>query len=107
MTFLSTIIKDADIQTLRRLTDHFREKFPSGVVALGSISGGKPMIIAAVTNDLVKKGLHAGNLVREIARFVDGSGGGKPDLAQAGGKDASQLDKALFMARQWVEEHLK
>jgi alanyl-tRNA synthetase len=107
VTYLTAIIKNADPLTLRRLTDLFREKFPSGVVALGSVLDGKPLIIAAVTNDLVKKGLHAGNLVREIERFVDGSGGGKPDLAQAGGKDPTKLPEAMDHVISYIKANLK
>lgn len=107
VTYLSAIIKNADSLALRRLTDLFRETFPSGVVALGSILDGKPLIIAAVTNDLVKKGLHAGNLVREIARFVDGGGGGKPDLAQAGGKDPTKLPEAMDHVVSYIKTNLK
>jgi alanyl-tRNA synthetase len=107
VTYLSAIIKNADSLALRRLTDLFREKYPSGVVALASILDGKPLIIAAVTNDLVQKGLHAGNLVREIARFVDGGGGGKPDLAQAGGKDPTKLPEAMEHVVSYIKTNLK
>jgi alanyl-tRNA synthetase len=89
------------------LTDLFRDKFPSGVIALGSILDGKPLIIAAVTNDLVNRGLHAGNLVREIAKIVDGGGGGKPDLAQAGGKDPTKLPEAMDHVLSYIKTNLK
>jgi alanyl-tRNA synthetase len=65
------------------------------VVVLGAVINSKPTIIAAVTQDLVQRGLHAGNLVKEVARVVGGGGGGKPTMAQAGGKDAARLDEAL------------
>jgi len=107
VTYLSAIIKNADPLTLRRLTDLFREKFPSGAIALGSILDGKPLVIVAVTNDLVKRGLHAGNLVREIATYVDGGGGGKPDLAQAGGKDPSKLPEAMDHLITYIKANLK
>jgi alanyl-tRNA synthetase len=65
------------------------------VVVLGAVVKDKPSLIAAVTKDLTKQGLNAGNLVREVAKVVGGGGGGSPTMAQAGGKDAAKLDEAL------------
>lgn len=105
---LAASLPGADIDTLREMTDRFRQKYPTGVAVLATVSKDeRPIVIATITEDLVQRGLHAGDLVKHIAQPLGGSGGGRPTLAQAGGKDASQLDKALFMARQWVEEHLK
>ncbi len=69
------------------------------MAVLGTVMDGRPMIVAAVTDDLVKRGLHAGNLVKELAGMLGGSGGGRPNMAQAGGKDASRLPEALQKAR--------
>lgn len=105
---LAASLPGADVDTLREMTDRFRQKYPTGVAVLATVSkDGRPLVIASVTEDLIPRGLHAGELVKHVAQPLGGSGGGKPTLAQAGGKDAGQLDKALFMARQWVEEHLK
>jgi alanyl-tRNA synthetase len=105
---LAASLPDADVDTLREMTDRFRQKYPSGVAVLATVSKDeRPVVIAAVTEDLIPRGLHAGELVKHIAKPLGGSGGGRPTLAQAGGKDASQLDQALVMARQWIEEHLK
>jgi alanyl-tRNA synthetase len=105
---LAARLPDADIDTLREMTDRFRQKYPTGVAVLATVSKDeRPVVIATITEDLIQRGLHAGELVKHIATPLGGSGGGRPTLAQAGGKDASQLDKALTMARQWVEEHLK
>jgi alanyl-tRNA synthetase len=65
---------------------------------------GKPMIIATVTQDLTSRGLHAGKLVKEVAQVVGGGGGGKPTMAQAGGKDPSRLEEALARVESLVSE---
>lgn len=105
---LAAKLPGADVETLRDMTDRFRQKYPSGIAVLATITEDKrPVVIATITDDLVKRGLHAGELVKYVAQPLGGSGGGKPGLAQAGGKDASQLDQALSRVRQWVEEHLE
>jgi alanyl-tRNA synthetase len=99
---LSALVPDADADTLRAMTDRFRQAHPSGVCVLGSVVDGKPVIIAAVSDDLVKQGLHAGNLVKQIAAVIDGSGGGKPNLAQAGGKNPEKLGDGLAMVEKLI-----
>ena len=99
-------IPDADAEVLRELTDRFRASHPSGVVVLASKHAGRPLLVAAVSKDLVARGLHAGELVKEIARPIGGSGGGKPTLAQAGGKDAGRIPEALGLVEGWVKTHL-
>jgi alanyl-tRNA synthetase len=104
---LTAIIEEAEADTLRELCDRFRQRHPSGVVVLASVSpSGKPILVAAVTDDLVKRGLHAGELVKFVAAPLGGGGGGRPTLAQAGGKDASKLGQALDSVKGWVTEHL-
>jgi alanyl-tRNA synthetase len=80
---------------LRELADRMRNKMGSGVVALGAEADGKAVLLVAITKDLVERGLRAGDYVREMAKEIGGRGGGKPDLAQAGGPDPSGLDRAL------------
>ena len=80
---------------LREMTDWLRDRMGSGIVVLGAVLNDRPAIVAAVTPDLVGKGFHAGNIVKKVAALVGGSGGGRPELAQAGGKDASKLDEAM------------
>jgi alanyl-tRNA synthetase len=99
-------IPGADADTLRLMADNFRTRHPSGVVVLASVSDDRPQLIAAVTEDLVKRGLHAGELVKFVAAPLGGGGGGRPTLAQAGGKDASQLPQALAGVQAWVEKKL-
>jgi alanyl-tRNA synthetase len=71
---------------------------------LGTVLGGRPALVAAVTSDLVERGVDAGKLVREMARIVGGGGGGKPTMAQAGGRDPSRLKEALSQAPRMLEE---
>ena len=103
---LAGIIPEADADTLRRLGDRFRQDHPSGVVVLGSVADERPLVVAAVSQDLVGRGVHAGEVVKAAAQVMGGGGGGKPTMAQAGGKDASRLPEALEVARNWVRSHL-
>ena len=103
---LTAILPEANRDTLRDMTDRFRQQTQSGVAVLGAVIDDKPALIAAVTDDLVQKGLKAGDLVQVVAEVVGGSGGGRPNMAQAGGKDASKLAEALTKVVPWVEEKL-
>lgn len=104
---LTAQLSEADADTLRLMTDQFRQRYPSGVVVLGSISkDGRPILIAAVTDDLVKRGLNAGELVKHVAAPLGGGGGGRPTLAQAGGKDSGKLPEALASVQTWVATKL-
>lgn len=103
---LATTLPGADANTLRQMADRFRQRYPSGVAVLASVSNGSPILIAAVTEDLVARGLHAGDLVKSVAQPLGGGGGGRPTLGQAGGKDASKLEEALNGVTRWVEKRL-
>ncbi|HQP09312.1 MAG TPA: DHHA1 domain-containing protein, partial [Anaerolineaceae bacterium] len=92
---LAVSIQHANADILRNMADLFRNRYKSGVVVLGTVVEDKPMLIAAVTDDLVQKGISANDIVKVIAPAIGGSGGGRPALAQAGGKDPSRLDDAL------------
>jgi alanyl-tRNA synthetase len=91
---LATRVDGLDDKALRELADQLKDKLGSGVVALGATDGTKVSLIASVTKDLAKR-FPAGNLIKQIAPLVGGNGGGRPDFAQAGGKDPSGLDAAL------------
>ena len=93
-------------ERMREMTDSLREHLGSSVIVLAAILEGKPVLVAAVTPDLVEKGLHAGKLVGQLARVVGGGGGGRPTMAQAGGRDASKLQQAIDLVRPQVEEAL-
>ncbi len=86
---------DLSTDQLRDLADRVRDQLGSGVVVLASPQDGKVHFVAAVSKDLVSKKVHAGNIVREVAKLADGNGGGRPDMATAGGKDAQKTDFAL------------
>ena len=87
---------------MRNLADKFKEKISSGVMVLGSASGNKALMITIVSQDLVGR-FHAGKIVKEIAAVVGGSGGGRPDMAQAGGSRPEKLDEALEKAYGVIE----
>ncbi len=89
---------------LREMSDWFRDRLKTGVVVLGTVMDKRPILIAAVTPDLVTRGLDAGKIVRQVAQILGGGGGGKPTLAEAGGKDAAKLPDALAMVKQIVAE---
>jgi alanyl-tRNA synthetase len=104
---LTGLVPNASAEVLRELTDRFRTEHPTGVAVLASAPEGKPVIVAAVSQDLVARGLHAGEMVKAVAAEVGGGGGGKPQLAQAGGKDPSRLPDALRLVPGWIEAHLR
>jgi len=103
---LAAEVEAASAEILREMTDWFRDRLGSGVIVLGAVMNDKPGFVAAVTPDLVKRGLHAGKLVKSTALIVGGGGGGKPTLAQAGGRDASKLKEALDAVPDLVRKSL-
>jgi len=108
VSVLAVKLENADADTLRQMTDRFRQRYASGVVALGSVTDdARPMIVVAITDDLTKRGLHAGEMVRTIGQVIGGSGGGRPTLAQAGGKDAGRLKEALDQVLPFVRARLR
>jgi alanyl-tRNA synthetase len=103
---LAVRVDAGDIDTMRQMTDWFRDKLGSSVVVVGSLINQKPMLVAAATDDLIQRGVHAGNLVRDAAKIIGGGGGGRPNMAQAGGSQADKLDDALSSVTEWVTAHL-
>ena len=94
---IKVLAKKVSVDTpaaLRDLADRFRDKIKSGVVALGSLAGSKVLLIVVVTKDLTNR-FHAGEIVKQVAPVVGGGGGGRPDMAQAGGTRPDKLDEAL------------
>jgi alanyl-tRNA synthetase len=100
------IIPNASMDTLRSLTDRFRSAHSSGIIVLASSEQGRPLLVAAITKDLVERGLDATELVKAAAAEVGGGGGGRPTLAQAGGNNSSRLPQALERVDEWVTAHL-
>ncbi|OGO33520.1 MAG: alanine--tRNA ligase [Chloroflexi bacterium RBG_16_54_18] len=104
---LAMKLPGVDAQVLREMCDRFRRRFPSSVAVLGTVEAeDRPLVVASVSDDLVKRGLNASELVKYLASYLGGGGGGRPTLAQAGGKDASRLDEALDKVPVWVAEKL-
>jgi alanyl-tRNA synthetase len=87
-------VEVTDRSAMRQMVDDLRAKLQSGVIVLASVADGKVALIAAVTKDLTAK-LDAGKIVKQAAAYVEGSGGGRKDLAEAGGKNPSRLDESL------------
>jgi alanyl-tRNA synthetase len=102
---LATKIDNADAKSLRELADKLRDKLKSCVLVLGAAIDGKVALIAAVTPDLTSR-IKAGDLVNHVATQVGGKGGGKPDMAQAGGVHPEKLDDALTSAVTWISSKL-
>jgi alanyl-tRNA synthetase len=99
---LAAQVNAGDMDSLRSIVDEMKVKLGSAVIALGAAADGKVLLVAAVTPDLAAQGFHAGKLIKEAAAVCGGSGGGKPEMAQAGGKDAAKLGEALRLIEELV-----
>ncbi|MCM8746633.1 alanine--tRNA ligase [Thermomicrobium sp. CFH 73360] len=104
---VSARIEVPSLDVLRRLGDRLRERIGSGVIILGTAIENRPTILAMATRDAVQRGVHAGRVVQVVAPLLGGRGGGRADMAQGGGADASRLDEALAAARAEVERQLR
>ena len=102
ISFLIKNLDGTDAKTLRTYIDNAKNKLKSGIVVAGSVADGKVAMAAGVTKDLTKK-FHAGDIIKEIAVIVGGSGGGRPDMAQAGGTHTDKLDEALKKAEEIIK----
>jgi len=92
---------------LRNMVDDLKQKINSGVILLAAESNQKVLLSAGITKDLVSKGFHAGKLIKEAASICGGGGGGRPDMAQAGGKDSTKIQLALDYPKQYITEKVK
>ena len=105
ITVLAARAAAANADSLREVGDYLRDKLGSGVVVLGAVVNERPMLVAMVTRDLIDdRGLNAADIARGAAKAIGGGGGGRPDVAQAGGRDAARLDDALSLAPGLVRE---
>ena len=95
-----------DMNGLRNMGDKLRDQLGEGVVVLVSAEGGKVNLIVSATESAVAKGAHAGNLIRRLAPMVGGGGGGRPNMAQAGGKDPAGITAMLEKAAEFLKEML-
>ncbi|HCS09925.1 MAG TPA: alanine--tRNA ligase, partial [Clostridiales bacterium] len=98
------VFKDKDANSLREIADRIKDRNESCAVILASDLGDKVLFVSAVTKDLVKSGIHAGNMVKEAALIAGGGGGGRPDFAQAGGKFPEKIDEAINAVRKQIAE---
>ncbi|MBI4338539.1 MAG: alanine--tRNA ligase, partial [Chloroflexi bacterium] len=94
-------------EALREVGDWLRDKLGSGVVSIGAVIGERPAILVMATKDAVARGAHAGDMVREAAKAMGGGGGGRPEMAQGGGRDAARLDDALRAAQETLQAQVK
>ena len=101
---LAAATEGKDMDQLRKMSDLLRQKMESGIMVLGSIDNDKVVFICAVTKDLVKNGYHAGKIIKEVAQIAGGGGGGRPDFAQAGGKNPDKLGEALDSFAKIIKE---
>ncbi|MCM3712709.1 alanine--tRNA ligase [Alkalihalobacillus oceani] len=99
---LAKKVEAKDMDSLRAIVDKLKQDIGSGVIVLGAVTGGKVNISAGVTKDLVAEGYHAGKIVKEVASRCGGGGGGRPDMAQAGGKNPEQLEQALAYVQEYI-----
>ena len=99
-------LTSTSIERAREAVDMLKKKAGSAAIALGFDDDGKVVLLAGVTDDLVKKGLKAGDVVKQIAPIVDGGGGGRPQMAQAGGKNPAKIDEALSKAAELIRSAL-
>ncbi len=98
------VFKDKDANSLREIADRIKDRNESCAVILASDLGDKVLFVSAVTKDLVKSGIHAGNMVKEAALIAGGGGGGRPDFAQAGGKFPEKIDEAINAVRKQISQ---
>lgn len=103
---LAVSVPEIDMNGLRDLGDQLKEKIAEGVIVLSSAKDGKVSLIAMATEGAIKEGAHAGNLIKEIASCVGGGGGGRPNMAQAGGKNPDGIKKALEKAKEVLQQQL-
>ncbi|NLC67030.1 MAG: hypothetical protein GX752_08925 [Clostridium sp.] len=100
-------VLDIEPEDLRDLTEKVLDRLVSGVVVLGTKRDGKVNFSIMVSKDLIKKGIAAGNMIKEIAKIAGGGGGGRPDMAQAGGRKPEKLMEALEYTNKLIEDKLK
>ncbi|MFY9430612.1 MAG: alanine--tRNA ligase [Acetomicrobium sp.] len=107
VTLLVGKFDDLDAETLREVGDHLKKGFKKVLIVLGSVSDEKVLLVAMADDEAVKEGIHAGKLINKVAAIVDGGGGGRPNIAQAGGKDASKLEEALNSVPRVLQEMME
>ena len=107
VNLVSTKFEGMDMNTLKEVADNLRDKLASGVIVLANVADDKLNFVVTATSDVIDKGIHSGNIVREVAKIAGGKGGGRPNMAQAGATDISKVDEALNYAREVVKTQVK
>ena len=100
---LAKKVEASDMDGLRSIVDQLKQDLKSGIIVLAAVNGQKVNIVAGVTKDLMGQGYHAGQIVKEVATRCGGGGGGRPDMAQAGGKNPDQVEAALAYVPDYVK----
>jgi len=106
VTILAAKIPALSMPILREIGDTLRDRLKSAIVVLATVYNGKPNFLAMVTPDLIARGFHAGDIINQVAKVTGGGGGGKPGMAQAGGKDAAKIDEALNLVKTVIENQI-
>ena len=101
------VVSDVDANSLRDLADKVRNKLDLGVVVLGSVLGDKVNFVSMATKNALPKGVHCGKIIKEVATVAGGGGGGRPDMAQAGGKDPLKVNEAIAKSYEVIENLVK
>ena len=99
--------ENTDMETLRETADNLRDKLGSGVVVLANTADDKVNFVVTATKDVINRGIHSGNIVREVSKIAGGKGGGRPNMAQAGASDVTKVDEALNSASEVVRGQIK
>ena len=107
VNLLCAKFENIDMNTLKETADTLRDKVGSGVVVLSNVAEGKVNFVVTATQDAIEKGIHSGNIVREVAKIANGKGGGRPNMAQAGATDVSKVDEALSYASEVIKSQVK
>ncbi len=106
LTVVTAVVASMEADALRNLGDMLKDKLQSGVVVLASDTDGKAQLVAMATDDVVKRGVHVGNAIKEAVELLGGKGGGRPNMAQAGGRDVSKMAEALDKAKEVLAKQI-
>ncbi|MFH1639544.1 MAG: alanine--tRNA ligase [Chloroflexota bacterium] len=100
---LAEVVPPSRLEVLREMSDFLKDELKSAVIVLGTVPEDKPAFLAVVTPDLVVRGYHAGEIIKKVAQVTGGGGGGRPGMAQAGGRDSSKLDEAIKLVKELIK----
>ena len=107
VSVISHAFPNLDVNMVRNIGDRLKDRLDEYLIVLGSSKDGKVVFVAMASQEAINKGLHAGNIVREVAKLTGGNGGGRPNMAQAGGKDPEKLEEALNKVVEIAKNMLK